>query len=120
MYVCTLSVVIYCYVRQVNVYPDLGFISWAGSNSGRAEEDEMVHEIVAALPFYSFIDCSSAPTPSDEGGGNDDSLTGRHIALIVIGVVIGVGILMVSIYVYLQTSGETNVNNEVRESLIES
>ena len=41
------------------MFPDLGYVSWAGSNSGREEEDDMVHEIVAALPEYDFIDCSA-------------------------------------------------------------
>lgn len=108
----------------MNVFPDLGYIAWAGSNSGRAEEDDMVHEIVAALPSYTFIDCSQEVEPSDgEGSGNDDdSLTGGHVALIIIGVMVAMCIIAVSVYVYVHQDSsrrDSGANRDLRESLVD-
>jgi hypothetical protein len=105
----------------VNVFPDLGYIAWAGSNSGREEEDQMVHAIAAALPFYSFIDCSSSIVgPSGDEGGDDDSLTGGQVAGIVIGAIAGAAMIGGAVVFYLHKTAESDNNeasDEMRRSL---
>mmetsp|Transcript_9430 Transcript_9430/g.17652 ORF Transcript_9430/g.17652 Transcript_9430/m.17652 type:complete len:471 (+) Transcript_9430:32-1444(+) len=111
------------WIVYVNVFPELGYIAWAGSNSGRAEEDDMVHDIVAALPFYSFIDCSSSPDPIPSGDDDDDDeLSAGAIVGIVFGCLVGIAVIAVlGMYVHRSFGnsygGDLYKDNDLQERL---
>jgi hypothetical protein len=102
---------------QVNVFPDLGYIAWAGSNSARAEDDDMVHEIVAALPTYTFIDCSSSAPTADEVDDDESLTTGQVAGLVVGGIVCGALITVVLFYSYKSFISERH-DGAMQDSLL--
>lgn len=75
----------------------------------------MVHEIVAALPGYSFIDCAVS---SGEEGNDDDSLGGGAIAGIVIGCLAAVVISLFFVHRSLSARKlEDEASQDLRRSL---
>jgi CubicO group peptidase (beta-lactamase class C family) len=44
-------------IVEVEIYPTLGKIYWAGTNSGYSTDTDMIHKILADLKTYDFIHC---------------------------------------------------------------